>query len=201
MKIIKHGAMFGLDARIALAIFGALSVISGAALYSAIQDAKVTAAVAELEEISKALIQFNLDTGQDLPYYNAAGVQQADQLIDSSITGANTPYLPYEETGNGFTFILNLLGKDYNAHIYTCAGAFGNEASNVACDTCSGGNACSPWLKLSEAPESYLTALDAKIDGADGYDKGKFRVQWADAGKTDGRLFYQLTGRLLTLPQ
>lgn len=34
----NKGAMFGLDARIALAIFGALSVISGAALYSAIQE-------------------------------------------------------------------------------------------------------------------------------------------------------------------
>ena len=34
----KKAAMFGLDARIALAIFGALSVISGAALYSAIQQ-------------------------------------------------------------------------------------------------------------------------------------------------------------------
>tara|TARA_Y100001960_G_scaffold319101_1_gene389950 strand:- start:3597 stop:3728 length:132 start_codon:yes stop_codon:yes gene_type:complete len=41
MKILtKKAAMFGLDARIALAIFGALSVISGAVLYSAIQDAK-----------------------------------------------------------------------------------------------------------------------------------------------------------------
>lgn len=35
----KKAAMFGLDARIALVIFGALSVISGAALYSAIGNA------------------------------------------------------------------------------------------------------------------------------------------------------------------
>ncbi len=41
--MIKKAAMFGLDARIALVIFGALSVISGAALYSAIQQAKTTA--------------------------------------------------------------------------------------------------------------------------------------------------------------
>ena len=37
MIFFKRGAMFGLDARIALAIFGALLVISSAALYSAIQ--------------------------------------------------------------------------------------------------------------------------------------------------------------------
>ena len=39
--MLNKGAMFGLDARIALAIFGALSVISGAALYSTIQEADV----------------------------------------------------------------------------------------------------------------------------------------------------------------
>lgn len=39
---MKKGAIFGLDARIALAILGALYVISGAALYSAIQESKTT---------------------------------------------------------------------------------------------------------------------------------------------------------------
>ena len=51
---MKKGAMFGLDARIALAIFGALSVISGAALYSAIQDAQATAMIVRLNEVGKA---------------------------------------------------------------------------------------------------------------------------------------------------
>lgn len=45
-KFNKKSAMFGLDARIALAIFGALSVITGAALYSAINKANVIAAAA-----------------------------------------------------------------------------------------------------------------------------------------------------------
>jgi hypothetical protein len=65
--ILKKGAMFGLDARIALAIFGALSVISGAALYSAIQQSKVIALITDLNEIGKAYTAFALDTGQDLP--------------------------------------------------------------------------------------------------------------------------------------
>ena len=52
--INKKGAIFGLDARIALTIFGALSVISGAALYSAIQESKVVALYTEFQEIGKA---------------------------------------------------------------------------------------------------------------------------------------------------
>lgn len=42
-NLLRKAAMFGLDARIALAIFGALSVISGAVLYSAIKQAKTEA--------------------------------------------------------------------------------------------------------------------------------------------------------------
>ena len=63
MSFTKKGAMFGLYARIALAIFGALSVISGAALYSAIQDYKITATVAQFEEFAKATDAYLLDTG------------------------------------------------------------------------------------------------------------------------------------------
>tara|TARA_Y100000590_G_scaffold312511_1_gene353198 strand:- start:819 stop:1040 length:222 start_codon:yes stop_codon:yes gene_type:complete len=65
MKLNK-GAMFGLDARIALAIFGALSVISGAALYSAIQEARVTQLITSLNEIGKAYEAYILDTGAEI---------------------------------------------------------------------------------------------------------------------------------------
>ena len=70
MKFKNKGAMFGLDVRIALAIFGALSVISGAALYSAIQDAEATAVLTELEEIGKAWEAYYLDTGETLSFAN-----------------------------------------------------------------------------------------------------------------------------------
>tara|TARA_Y100000590_G_scaffold349124_1_gene400525 strand:+ start:475 stop:951 length:477 start_codon:yes stop_codon:yes gene_type:complete len=62
--LIKRGAMFGLDARIALAIFGALSVISGAALYSAIQAAKNEAKVQTGLELYKGIEQYMLDKGE-----------------------------------------------------------------------------------------------------------------------------------------
>ena len=60
---MKQGAMFGLDARIALAIFGALSVISGAALYSAIQEAKAMRYAQDITEIIKAIESVYLDVG------------------------------------------------------------------------------------------------------------------------------------------
>jgi hypothetical protein len=62
--MFKKGAMFGLDARIALAIFGALSVISGAALFNAIQGAKVSKYIYEIQEIGKAYEEYHLTSGQ-----------------------------------------------------------------------------------------------------------------------------------------
>jgi type II secretory pathway pseudopilin PulG len=76
----KKGAMFGLDARIALAIFGALSVISGAALYSAIQQSKAVAMVNSLEEIGKAIDSYRLET-DDL-------AKAMDKFIDGGDGGA-----------------------------------------------------------------------------------------------------------------
>ena len=95
-KYFKKGAMFGLDARIALAIFGALSVISGAALYSAIQDSKATAFLADMNEVGKAWEQYLLDTGQDVPIdtTNSSLRQRLTQeLVTSSVTGWKGPYL------------------------------------------------------------------------------------------------------------
>ena len=59
----KKGAMFGLDARIALAIFGALSVISGAALYNAVQEARLVSFYAEVQELQKEVEHMVLDVG------------------------------------------------------------------------------------------------------------------------------------------
>ena len=93
----KKAAMFGLDARIALAIFGALSVISGAAWYSAIQQSKVIAIVSDLNEIGKAYEAYILDTGAN-PSDNSVHSGHfdiADLVVDPSVSGWSGPYLSY----------------------------------------------------------------------------------------------------------
>ena len=89
--------MFGLDARIALAIFGGLSVITGAALYKVIQQVKVTAVIADLSELSKAYDAYTLDTGLDLDYAadGASRYLEIGELVESSVTGWNGPYTSY----------------------------------------------------------------------------------------------------------
>tara|TARA_Y100001960_G_C14441981_1_gene712963 strand:- start:326 stop:682 length:357 start_codon:yes stop_codon:yes gene_type:complete len=105
MKLqLKSGTMFGLDARIALAIFGALSVISGAALYSAIQEAKTEQHHQYFVEHTKAVEQYFLDTGSYLPMMGAHHyVTMLSELI-SNDEGYNTwkgPYIDGTVSVNG----------------------------------------------------------------------------------------------------
>ena len=94
----KRAAMFGLDARIALAIFGALSVISGAALYSAIQNSKAVSTLTEMREVIKAWESYLLDTGSDMALDTSDSLSHhrdaSDLVVDPGVAGWNGPYLP-----------------------------------------------------------------------------------------------------------
>ena len=179
--MIKKGAMFGLDARIALAIFGALSVISGAALYSAIQSAKATAVVADLEEIGKAWEQYYLDTGVDFevfnttttdPYYNIFITDAFNS--DPGVTGWKGPYLPYDTSGTYLlctysnvcrVFLMRSLSEDWTSTVWQ---------NNV----CASGKDCSIWSRIyvhSDLSESLAKTIDQLVDNSDGQLTGKFR--------------------------
>jgi type II secretory pathway pseudopilin PulG len=101
---LKKGAMFGLDARIALAIFGALSVISGASLYSAIQESKITSLYVQLKEFEKAIESFMLDTGRKISsdsswVYMSEIASGKEKLTTNDIDAWNGPYMPDESFG------------------------------------------------------------------------------------------------------
>ena len=191
--MLKKGAMFGLDARIALAILGALSVISGAALYSAIQSAKNTSTIAQYEEISKAVVHYSLDTGVDLLGRSGAEFELTTKHLFSTDGSANWkgPYISGDSTTD-YYFKLQNNGASY--FIYKCDNTFGNQFSKPSCDTCTNKEDCGVWIKSNFLGSvAQVEELDALIDGSDGYDKGKFRVLWADATPTDNlRTYYYI---------
>ena len=178
--LYNKGAMFGLDARIALAIFGALSVISGAALYSAIQQSKIVALVNELQEAGKAYEAFILDTGEMLEH---PGVNQhyvnALKLIDNStnIKGWNGPYLSYEPGDAAYGGLDHpIYGQVRLAHIH-------NESwgSNFL-GTCVTGKTCYAWAMINSIPNDIAQAMDVYIDGIANDSEGNFRIH--DTGGT-----------------
>ena len=190
----NKGAMFGLDARIALAIFGALSVISGAALYSAIQDAKATSTLTEMQEVIKAWEQYILDTGLDMPVDagnpNARHRDMSSLIEDPSINNWKGPYLPhlispinparlYLKSVNGLVSLTSVSTLDWGlGHTYpTWAYA------NVLCNSAS--IPCLTAVQFSDSGAGELDfslakSIDNKIDSDDGPSSGNFR--WYTSG-------------------
>tara|TARA_Y100001960_G_scaffold333703_1_gene440403 strand:+ start:680 stop:1297 length:618 start_codon:yes stop_codon:yes gene_type:complete len=178
----KKAAMFGLDARIALAIFGALSVISGAALYSAIGKSNATAVIADMREVGKAWESYYLDTGSTLPVrsatvsdwkhysYNLSGLVQSN-----SVSGWNGPYishplstvpeyLDYERFTNSSILMEVLTDKDWSATTWE------NEVCNDASDT------CYVWVGFNGLNNATLISnMDEIVDGGDGAGSGDLR--------------------------
>lgn len=187
---MKKGAMFGLDARIALAIFGALSVISGAALYSAIQQSKVIALLTNLEEIGKAYQQYLLDTGQDLPAHTTTAsyiLDDAKELVSSNISGWQGPYLPY--TVNGVTHELNnpMYNKIAIFKISTGGSLTGDYSGDFSGCTAT---VCDVYAVMNGIPKNIADALDAYVDGSSSYDSGNLLVSYESANSV--AVFYKV---------
>tara|TARA_Y100001960_G_C14689575_1_gene835651 strand:+ start:190 stop:816 length:627 start_codon:yes stop_codon:yes gene_type:complete len=188
---MKKGAMFGLDARIALAIFGALSVISGAALYSAIKDARAIAFLNQLEEVSKAIDAYRLDVGRDVVTGNTGTTRQLGVLVKDYNTDAgwNGPYLPFEETSID---VITNDKKIFKARAYSDRNIAGvSTISNGV--SCSSTKTCDLYItvefnavnkNVAEGIELYK-ALDAKIDGGDGFKSGKIHATQSSNNTTE----------------
>lgn len=178
----KKAAMFGLDARIALAIFGALSVISGAALYSAIQEAEATALIVELQEAGKSFEQYILDNG----YPPRSGTDNtgeyfymydARELIENtrSLNTWKGPYLPYETISTHD----HIIKPPKYARLYLRINRNDDDwgGSLVGTHWCETGKSCSLFIQFTQVPfnSGLLQRIDEKIDGSDGPDAGSFR--------------------------
>jgi type II secretory pathway pseudopilin PulG len=212
MKLLKKAAMFGLDARIALAIFGALSVISGAALYSAIKEAKTTKTLVFLEEYSKATIQYYLDTGQILPNQSNSNSFMEGNLFNNyeGVNNWNGPYFGNGSNSNyslSSSFISNLLGTSYSytngistyKHKSTNWDSTTEEDFGEACnsDDCSmylaiigGGPTAEDKQTSNKTINELALSLDKKVDNGDGSRKGKIRYRITSDSSANSHIIY-----------
>jgi len=111
----QKAAMFGLDARVALAIFGALSIITGAALYNALQHIKTVKYHQFFNEIVKASEAYYLDNGKPLPQLDLDNyvLFGPDLLVNrESLSTWKGPYISFlkEDIIINFTTLGNIFG-------------------------------------------------------------------------------------------
>tara|TARA_Y100000590_G_scaffold350269_1_gene402127 strand:+ start:1225 stop:1845 length:621 start_codon:yes stop_codon:yes gene_type:complete len=199
---MKKGAMFGLDARIALAIFGALSVISGAALYSAIEESKMTTFHTNLVEIEKAVEQMYLDIGS-LGWAGESAFKigvLSNNLISSPISNWNGPYV--ESTGAKATSSSDdyILKHVYFSDVRGVTRPTRTENDTFACTAGVAGPDTNVYLRVDDKFDTtgcngnlnYLKKIHDKYDSDGDYSDGKIKVI-ADTTNTDeGSLFYRI---------
>jgi hypothetical protein len=166
----QSGAMFGLDARIALAIFGLLSVVAGVAAINVFSQAGVTALNTELQNMKKAYTEFHLATGEHTAKFS--------DLIknDSGFMGWNGPYI------DGMLSTKSRLYGEYSL----MEGRI--DVNGVPPVECTGG-ICGTWLKLTKVKDSLAKAAHAEMNGDDGnLAGGVLRVELTP-GPTDDLYF------------
>ncbi len=200
---MKKGAMFGLDARIALAIFGALSVISGAALYSAIESSKAEKYRQYFVENVKASEQYMLDNGQFIPQKNDNTIYIGDLLTNrENLTTWKGPYISADVNNldSNKDNITRLIHNDAIQH--TALLQKSTWAANNVWPKCSAvGNAdCAEYFGISfyNASSSHagfknlkamFDLLDKVVDNSDGDKAGKVRMVYASS--TNHYIYYQ----------
>jgi len=184
----KKAAMFGLDARIALTIFGTLSIITGAALYSAIKNSKTISNINQMEEIGKAIISYYIDTGEYIPYDEVSGLTDLSSLITSNKPGWKGPYIQLEPWGLPDCLVVN------NNHL--CVRLRKKESvtnQSAPCDTVHPKSSnCGFWIEWYNIHKDIKQSIDLRIDKVLDPERGNVRICPAPACNANGSLFYYL---------
>lgn len=179
----QRGAMFGLDARIALAIFAGLTIIAGAALFSALTRTKAVALLADMNEVLKGAEQYSVDTGRNLAALTApaATLNFGGLFLSFSTPNWRGPYTNYDRgaldldwMGSGINTVEH---PRYGVMVLTAFtdAAWGSTTESTFDCNAPEGPECYVWVKVSAVPLNMAERLDEMVDGNDGGGVGRLR--------------------------
>lgn len=171
----RRGAMFGLDARIALAIFAGLGVIAGAMVYKVVTQTRVAALVTEMSNIGKGFGDYVLDIG--------VAPSRIEDLMTSTGGQWNGPYVDFKDTFPGLNNFTNFPRRTDSISL----AYFADDAWSVGSESaCVVGN-CWGWLMFGngDTRAEVYAAIDKAIDSTVNPDEGRFRFeQNVDGGQS-----------------
>lgn len=162
----QRGAMFGLDARLALAIFGILSVVAGVTGLNVFSQTNTTALVTELNNMKKAYTEFHLATGEHT-------LKFSDLLNnDSDYPGWAGPYI------DG---MVSDKSRSYGVYSFVEGR---QDVPGVPPVDCTGG-ICATWLKLTKVKDTLAQDVDKALDADEGANTGVLRIEYTPGGTDD----------------
>lgn len=185
----QRGAMFGLDARIALAIIAGLSIIAGASMIQIMKDRRVDTLLFEQEKFASAVsaIQEDLEGNIHGSLTTANNANAFLALVDGTLLTAAMqnrwlgPYLrDYYSTNH----------QDYGVYSLAQQEAVITNACSVAEMR---NRQCYYWLTISQVPLTVVNDLNTKVDGTgEGTPQNEGAIQWDTITATTARLYMRL---------
>lgn len=164
----QRGAMFGMDARIAMSIFGALSIVAGYTAFSKITSSREAALYNELSEIDYALRQYALDMGI-FPLFTINGMTISPSVTADATRSFNALWTTTTNVAATYTPRWNgpYLNIDTNDHpIY---GAFTVTFAQADHTTaCTSTVTCYAWINLTNVPAEIWESVNAYVDEENG---------------------------------
>lgn len=155
----QNGAMFGLDARIAMAIFSALIVVVGYVGFGRIQTARQAALVADVDAIENALTNYQADLGTFYMFTLEKSYDTGDTTEDI------TALWDKSKVKQGFQGRWNGPYLHRTSRARPPYGLFSVSYATEDRDTeCTSQTKCYVWLSLTKVPAEVWGAVDNYYD-------------------------------------
>lgn len=181
----NSGAMFGIDARISIAIFAAITVAVAALTTSNIGNIYGQALADELKKTTEAVEGFHADVRKDVfrtlaePDEEKAYMALYDPDVLKNSRDRSRWLGPYikNHTSTHVRYGDIRLTKKTSNHINNC------------------GSPCYLWLTLENTPENVALKVDEIFDQGISDDAPEFsgRIQWEDGDDEGKRLWYRVS--------
>ncbi len=169
----QRGALFGLDARIAIGIFSILSVVAGTAGVMSVGSIRAHGFSKELEETARAIegMQYDLKVGVHYATYTGGDEDAYRALYDKGSLKMDAklqarwlgPYVQNRSTVHPVYGKIRLLRREDQNHR----------------NTCGIGMVCSLWLTFDQTPPNVTRELNKIFDPREETDAANSgRLQW-----------------------
>lgn len=184
----QRGAMFGLDARLTLAILAGLSIVAGASMAQIMQDrradnllfehSKVSSAVAAIQEDLETNVHDSLTSSDDTNAYLA--------LVDGTLL---TPAAERNWLG---PYLREFYSNDHDSYGDIFLMRRQDAIASACTATVIRNRECFYYYVVSEVPITTVEDVNENLDGAEGTPQSTGAVQWDTITANDARLYMRL---------
>lgn len=185
----QRGAMFGLDARISLAIIAALSLVGGMTMFTTSSEVKAKALVKDIEAYKAAIdgMQYDMKTSLNDIVTPPTGSETLYEKVFMALNDKSLLKAQYQPRWLG-PYIKTRMGGDItqteNYGKVQYFQAVRTSPLNLSC-----GGSCFNWIVIFDVPQKDFLVVNQIMDGDEATPASSGRVWWrADNGTTPDML-------------